>query len=101
VVGLTIEAPSEALLGERDVGVWARLELEAFYCCAGPASLVQTRDVTSPFSIALDVLDCNEADCACVPMIPTRWSHWHWLGELASGSYTLSAGGRSVPFSVR
>lgn len=101
VVGLAIEAPSESLIGSGELGVWARIDLEAYYCCAGPASLVRTNAVTSPFSIALDVLDCNQADCACVPTAPTRWSHWHWLGALAPGEYDLRVGGRAVMFAVR
>jgi hypothetical protein len=42
VRGVTIEVPSGIQIPASGLGVWARIELEAAYCCVGPRSYVRT-----------------------------------------------------------
>ncbi len=103
VRGLRLAAPDESLQSDDPRGHWAVLSLEETYCCSTPTSLIERLESPSPFAIALLPRNCAppEVDCDCAPGIePTRWEHWHFLGQLAPGHYSVRAGAHAIELDV-
>ncbi len=98
VRGVEVVGPRVDRIASSDLGVWLRLDLEAYFCCVSPASLVEERPGRGTIDLA--IRDCNQFECDCLPSEPTRWSHWHWLGELGSGEHVVQAGAHRVLVTV-
>ncbi len=101
VRALRLAAPDrERLLQSNPIGYWAVLDLEDWYCCREPLSLIETAPSPSTFAITLLPRSCVREDCECEPEMPTRWEHWHYLGALAPGEYRVTAGAHEMRFEV-
>jgi hypothetical protein len=94
-----IAAPDPALIGERTPSWWAVIEAENAFCCAAPRSYVASQRIDGR-DIELAFAECPLPDCDCVPEELTRWEHWHHLGPLAPGRYTVSVRDVSATFDV-
>jgi hypothetical protein len=78
---------------------WARVIVEECLCCATPAPAFE-QTVLADGTIQLTALSCAPDPCDCDPCSPQRAEAWHSLGELAPGTYALTAGAAATTFVV-
>lgn len=99
-VALEIVGPSSDMVQGGPRLWWARVTGEELVCCVEP-QLVARQIGRSGNHIELELRSYRPlVDCDCEPPGPTRADAWFSLGELSSGTYTVSAGSLAETFEV-
>ena len=101
VTGLRVVGPDPARQHSGPELWWVEVSGTDALCCATPMPLVDVDPSIAPAPrlVTLTVRSAAQDPCDCAGR-PIPFTAWHSLGELASGSYTLTANGVSTTFTV-
>lgn len=82
------------------VGVFARVEYEAFFCCAQPLPVAVEALGGDPAVRSYELLDCVGIDCACDPGGPRTLTAIVYLGQLPPGPQRVRVGAVETTITV-
>jgi hypothetical protein len=97
LTGLRVVGPDPTRVHGGPALWWVDVSGTDALCCATPMPLVD--QTLSGTTITLFVQSAAQDPCGCVGR-PMAFDAWHSLGELASGTYTLTAGTTTTTFTV-
>jgi hypothetical protein len=97
VTGLRVVGPDSSYVQSGPALWWVDVSGTDALCCATPMPLVDHSFGTDAIMLDVQSAAIDPCDCAGRPM---PFDAWHSLGELAPGTYTISAGTTTTTFTV-